>query len=73
MRMTLFETVMGQDTANLGAIQRSVESRGARDFRIGWHERLIHHFHRAVDLAIGESDLPTGTAVSAALDSFVER
>lgn len=71
MRMTLFETVMAQDTENMRAIQRSVESRGARPFRIGWHERLIHHFHRGVDLAIG-STLPRECAVSADLDRFVE-
>ncbi|MCU0269961.1 MAG: Rieske 2Fe-2S domain-containing protein [Acidimicrobiales bacterium] len=72
MRMTLFETVMAQDTANMAAIQRSVESRGARPFQIGWHERLIHHFHRAVDLAIG-TEVPAELAVSDALDRFVER
>ncbi len=71
MRMTLFETVMGQDTANMNAIQRSVESRGARPFQIGWHERLIHHFHRSVDLAMGDA-IPSGCAVSDALDGFVE-
>jgi phenylpropionate dioxygenase-like ring-hydroxylating dioxygenase large terminal subunit len=72
MRMTLFETVMAQDTANMGAIQRSVESRGARPIQIGWHERLIHHFHRALDLVVGP-DLPPHLAVSDALDGFVER
>ncbi len=72
VRMTLFETVMDQDTANMAAIQRSVESHGARPFQIGWHERLIHHFHRAVDLAIGVDRVPAGLAVSDALDRFVE-
>ncbi len=70
MRMTLFETVMAQDTANMNAIQRSVESRGARPFQIGWHERLIHHFHRSLDLVLG--DVPEGCAVSDALDGYVE-
>jgi len=72
VRMGLFETVMSQDTSNMAAIQRSVESHGARPFQIGWHERLIHHFHRAVDLAIGPARLPAGLAVSDALDGFVE-
>lgn len=72
MRMTLFETVMAQDTANMGPIQESVSSPGARPFQLGWHERLIHHFHRAVDLAIGEADIPDGLAVSDSLDRFVE-
>jgi phenylpropionate dioxygenase-like ring-hydroxylating dioxygenase large terminal subunit len=71
MRMDLFETVMAQDTANMAPIQASIESPGARPFQIGWHERLIHHFRRAVDLAIGEDDVPDGLAVSAALDGFV--
>ncbi|WP_436795079.1 aromatic ring-hydroxylating oxygenase subunit alpha [Actinospongicola halichondriae] len=71
MRMTLFETVMAQDTANMNAIQRSVDSRGAQPFQIGWHERLIHHFHRSLDLAIG--DVPDGCAVSDALDGRVEQ
>lgn len=71
MRMELFETVMAQDTANMDAIQRSVDSRGARPFQIGWHERLIHHFHRSLDLVLG--DLPEGCAVSDALDDRVER
>lgn len=71
-RMLLFETVMAQDTANLAPIQASISSPGARPFRLGWHERLIHHFERAVDLAIGPDDLPPGTAVSDALDGFVE-
>ena len=72
MRMQLFETVMAQDTANMAPIQASVSSRGARPFQIGWHERLIHHFQRAVDLAIGPDRLPDGVAVSDALDRFVE-
>jgi hypothetical protein len=71
-RMALFETVMAQDTANMAPIQASVSSPGARPFQIGWHERLIHHFQRAVDLAIGRENLPEGTAVSEALDRFVE-
>lgn len=71
-RMTLFETVMAQDTANMAPIQASVSSRGARPFQIGWHERLIHHFQRAVDLAIGPDRIPAGMAVSDALDAFVE-
>lgn len=71
-RMELFETVMAQDTANMAPIQASVSSRGARPFQLGWHERLIHHFQRAVDLAIGPDRLPPGTAVSDALDGFVE-
>lgn len=71
-RMELFETVMAQDTANMAPIQASVSSRGARPFQIGWHERLIHHFHRSVDLAIGPDRLPPGLGVSDALDRFVE-
>lgn len=71
-RMTLFETVMAQDQANMAPIQESVASKGARPFQLGWHERLIHHFERAVDLAIGPDDLPPDTAVSDALDAFVE-
>ena len=71
-RMALFDTVMAQDTANMAPIQASVSSPGARPFQIGWHERLIHHFQRAVDLAIGPDALPAGTAVSDALDEFVE-
>ncbi len=71
MRMTLFETVMGQDIANMAPIQASIESPGAQPFQIGWHERLIHHFHRAVDLAIGEADVPDALAVSDALDGHV--
>jgi phenylpropionate dioxygenase-like ring-hydroxylating dioxygenase large terminal subunit len=72
LRMTLFETVMAQDTANMAPIQASVSSPGARPFRIGWHERLIHHFQRAVDLAIGPELLPHDMAVSDTLDGFVE-
>jgi hypothetical protein len=71
-RMELFQTVMAQDTANMAPIQASVSSPGARPFQIGWHERLIHHFHRAVDLAIGAASVPPGLAVSDALDGFVE-
>ena len=71
-RMTLFETVMTQDKANMAPIQASISSPGARPFQLGWHERLIHHFERAVDLAIGPDDLPPGTAVSDALDGYVE-
>lgn len=71
-RMALFDTVMAQDKANMAPIQASISSPGARPFQLGWHERLIHHFERAVDLAIGPDDLPAGTAVSDALDPFVE-
>lgn len=71
-RMALFDTVMEQDQANMAPIQASISSPGARPFQLGWHERLIHHFERAVDLRIGPDDLPSGTAVSDALDTFVE-
>lgn len=71
-RMALFDTVMAQDTANMAPIQASISSPGARPFQIGWHERLIHHFQRAIDLAIGPDRLPVGTAVSDALDGFIE-
>ena len=71
-RMALFDTVMAQDKANMAPIQSSISSRGARPFQLGWHERLIHHFHRAVDLAIGADALPPGAAVSDALDRYVE-
>ena len=71
-RMELFETVMAQDKANMAPIQASVSSPGARPFQLGWHERLIHHFERAVDLAIGPDALPPGTAMSDALDGYVE-
>lgn len=70
--LDLYDTVMAQDQANMAPIQASIESPGARPFQIGWHERLIHHLQRAVDLAIGEDRLPPGTAVSDALDRFVE-
>ncbi|MEX0767567.1 MAG: aromatic ring-hydroxylating dioxygenase subunit alpha [Microthrixaceae bacterium] len=72
-RLELFDTVMAQDKANMAPIQASVESPGAQPFQIGWHERLIHHFQRAVDLCIGADLLPQGTAVSDALDSYVEQ
>ena len=71
-RMALFDTVMTQDKANMAPIQASVESPGARPFQLGWHERLLHHFQRAVDLTIGPDLLPPGTAVSDALDGYVE-
>ena len=71
-RMTLFDTVMAQDQANMAPIQASISSPGARPFQVGWHERLIHHFERAVDLQIGPDLLPSGSAVSDALDAFVE-
>lgn len=71
-RMALFDTVMTQDKANMAPIQASIASPGARPFQLGWHERLIHHFERAVDLAIGPDRLPPGTAVSDALDSYIE-
>ena len=71
-RMALFDTVMAQDIANMAPIQSSISSRGARPFQLGWQERLIHHFHRAVDLAIGADALPSGAAVSDALDGYVE-
>ena len=72
MRMTLFETVMAQDTANMAPIQASIESPGAQPFQIGWHERLIHHFHRALDRFLGEDAVPDGLAVSPALDDYIE-
>lgn len=71
-RMALFDTVMAQDQANMAPIQASISSPGARPFQLGWHERLIHHFERAVDLAIGPDLLPPSTAVSDALDGYVE-
>ena len=41
------------DLLDLLAVDGLVDRLGARPFQIGWNERLIHHFHRAVDLAIG--------------------
>ena len=70
--MELFDTVMSQDKANMAPIQASIESPGARPFQLGWHERLIHHFQRAVDLAVGPERMPAGTTVSDALDGYVE-
>jgi phenylpropionate dioxygenase-like ring-hydroxylating dioxygenase large terminal subunit len=71
-RMELFDTVMSQDKANMAPIQAAVASRGARPFQLGWHERLIHHLHRAIDLTIGAERIPPGLAMSAALDGYVE-
>ena len=71
-RVELFETVMAQDMKNLAPIQASISSPRPRPFQLGWHERLIHHFQRAVDLAIGVERLPAGSAVSDTLDHLVE-
>jgi len=71
-RMELFETVMAQDKANMAPIQASISSPGARPLQLGWHERLIHHFERAVDKFIGTDALPPETAMSDQLDDYVE-
>ncbi len=73
LMMELFETVMAQDMANMGGIQQSIESAGARPFQIGWHERLIHHFQRGIDKAIGVDRIPDDCAVSDTLDDLVEQ
>lgn len=71
-RLGLFETVMAQDISNMAPMQTAVDSPGASDFQIGWHERLIHHFHRTVDVALGDA-MPEDLRVSDALDGFVEK
>lgn len=71
-RMELFETVMAQDMSNMAPIQASISSRGAKPFYLGWHERLIHHFERAVDLKIGVDNLLENATVADALDRFIE-
>lgn len=54
-RMDLFETIIAQDTANLAPMQASLRSAGCPDVLLGYQERLIYHFERHVDMAIGDA------------------
>jgi len=70
VRMELFETIVAQDTANLAPMQSALRSPGSPDILLGYQERLLYHFERNVDLAIG--DVPEGLRVQPVIDHLVE-
>jgi len=70
-RMELFETIVAQDTANLAPMQESLRSAGCPDILVGYQERLLYHFERHVDAAIGTS-VPSEYRVPPVLDHLIE-
>jgi len=70
-RMELFESIIAQDTANLAPMQASLRSAGCPDILVGYQERLIYHFERHVDAAIGDT-VPPDYRVAPVLDHLIE-
>ena len=70
-RMELFETIIDQDTANLAPMQASLRSAGCPDIQVGYQERLIVHFERSLDHALGDL-IPESLRVTPTLDHLIE-
>ncbi len=70
-RMELFESIIAQDTANLAPMQTSLRSAGCPDILLGYQERLIYHFERHIDAAIGDA-VPAAYRVAPVLDHLIE-
>ncbi len=70
-RMELFDTIIAQDTANLAPMQASLRSAGCPDVLVGYQERLLYHFERHIDAALGGS-VPEDFHVEPVLDHLIE-
>ena len=63
---------MDEDLHNMGPIQRTMESRGARAIPLNYQERRIFHFNSFVDRAIGADLVPEELRVGPLLDDLIE-
>ncbi len=68
----IFDTVLGEDTANLDWIQRSMESPGCTAVPLSYQERRLYWLHEEVDRRIGDA-VPDALRVAPRLGSWVER
>ncbi len=69
----IFDTVLGEDTANLDWIQRSMESPGCDSVPLSYQERRIYWLHEEVDRHIGEERVPPELRVPPRLGDWAER
>jgi len=69
----IFDTVLGEDTANLDWIQRSMESPGCTSVPLSYQERRLYYLHEEVDRRIGCDRVPAELHVPPMLGDWVER
>ncbi|MEO5898570.1 MAG: hypothetical protein ABIR68_00400 [Ilumatobacteraceae bacterium] len=72
-RPDVFDRIMEENFANLGPMQRPLESPALRGIPINDQERRIWHFHEQLDRAIGIDHIPPELRVAPLLDRYVER
>lgn len=68
----LFDIVVGEDTANLSWIQKSIESAGFSETKLNYQERRIYYFHEHIDRLIGAENVPDALRIPKLLDAYVE-
>ncbi len=68
----LFDIVVGEDTANLSSIQKSIESDGFSETKLNYMERRIYYFHEHIDHLIGTQNIPEALRLPRLLDAYVE-
>ncbi len=71
-RLERFDRIMGEDTANMAPMQRSLESPALAGIRINYQERRIWHFHEQLDRMIGSERIPEAWRVAPLLGRYVE-
>jgi hypothetical protein len=69
--MDQFDTIMGEDSANMAPMQRSLESPAMRGVPINYQERRIWHLHEQIDRTIGIDRIPPELRVPQLLAPYV--
>ncbi len=67
----IFDTVLGEDTANLDWIQRSMESPGLDSVPLSYQERRLYWLHEEIDRRLG-AHVPDALRVAPLLERWVE-
>ncbi len=70
-RMDDFDLIMEEDTANMGPMQRSLESPGVTGIPLNYQERRIWHLHEQIDRTIGIERIPEHLRVEQLLAPYV--
>ncbi|MEE2776092.1 MAG: aromatic ring-hydroxylating dioxygenase subunit alpha [Acidobacteriota bacterium] len=71
-RKAAFDLVLDEDTENLAAIQKSLESGGFRGIPLNYQERRLYHLHEQIDRTMGIDDIPATMRVQPRLVDWVE-
>jgi phenylpropionate dioxygenase-like ring-hydroxylating dioxygenase large terminal subunit len=72
-RADIYDSIMGEDMANMAPMQRSIESPALTGITIGYQERRIQHLHEQIDAMIGIDNMPAALGVPSLLGPYVER